>query len=53
MEGTVALDDIAYSAGAGCHPSPESPAGGAGSGREGKGQLCLRKVSSELPRVRG
>ncbi|NXW71384.1 AEGP protein, partial [Hirundo rustica] len=25
MEGTVALDDIAYSAGAGCHSSPESP----------------------------
>ncbi|NXR31189.1 AEGP protein, partial [Zosterops hypoxanthus] len=26
MEGTVALDDIAYSAGVGCHSSPEGPA---------------------------
>ncbi|NXY09854.1 AEGP protein, partial [Pteruthius melanotis] len=25
MEGTVALDDIVYSAGVGCHSSPESP----------------------------
>lgn len=30
MEGTVALDDIAYSAGASCHSSPELPGQGAG-----------------------
>lgn len=32
MEGTVALDDIVYSARAGCHSSPENPAEGAGWG---------------------
>uniref|UniRef100_A0A8C5JT67 MAM domain containing 4 n=1 Tax=Junco hyemalis TaxID=40217 RepID=A0A8C5JT67_JUNHY len=30
MEGTVALDDIMYSARVGCHSSPESPVEGAG-----------------------
>uniref|UniRef100_A0A8C3NJS1 Uncharacterized protein n=1 Tax=Geospiza parvula TaxID=87175 RepID=A0A8C3NJS1_GEOPR len=32
MEGTVALDDIMYSAGVGCHSSPESPMEGKPSG---------------------
>lgn len=35
MEGTVALDDIMYSARVGCHSSPESTVEGAG-GEEGK-----------------
>lgn len=35
MEGTVALDDIMYSARVGCHSSLESPVEGAGGG-EGK-----------------
>lgn len=30
MEGTVALDDIMYSAGRGCHSSPEVPVEGVG-----------------------
>lgn len=40
MEGTVALDDITYSASVGCHSSPGSPAEGArGSVLAVKGQL--------------
>uniref|UniRef100_A0A8C8AIK9 MAM domain containing 4 n=1 Tax=Otus sunia TaxID=257818 RepID=A0A8C8AIK9_9STRI len=38
MEGTVALDDIVYSAGGGCHSSLEVPVEGAGPILAGKGQ---------------
>lgn len=48
MEGTVALDDIVYSSGRGCHSSPEVPVEGAGPVLAVRGQpVTTRSAGAE------